>query len=56
VITSRATVVVVAEEPTVVPLSNEVEVVIQTEVICLDSDDDMPERCVELDVRVKVRD
>ena len=26
------------------------------QVICLDSDDDVPEKCVELDVRVKVRD
>ena len=48
--------VVVAEEPSVAEPSNEVEVIIRTEVICLDSDDDMPERCVELDVRVKVRD
>ena len=35
---------------------NEAEVVIRTEVICLDSDDDVPERRVELDVRVKVKD
>ena len=48
--------VVMAEEPTAAPPSNEAKVVIRTEVICLDSDDDMPERCVELDVRVMVRD
>ncbi len=48
--------VVVAEEPSVAEPSNEAEVVVRTEVICLDSDDDVPERRVELDVRVKVRD
>lgn len=36
--------------------SEEAEVVIRAEVICLDSDDDVPERCVQLDVRVKVKD
>ena len=44
-----------AKEPIAAPASNEAEVVIQTEVICLDSDEDMPERCVELDMRVKMR-
>ena len=44
--------VVVAEEPT----ASEAEVIMRKQVICLDSDDDMPEKCVELDVRVKVRD
>ena len=44
--------VAVAEEPT----SSEVEVVMRKQVICLDSDDEEPEKCVELDVRVKVRD
>lgn len=43
---------VVAEEAT----TPEAKVVIRTRVICLDSDDDMPKRCVELDVRVKVKD
>ena len=43
---------VVAEEPTV----SEGEVIMRKQVICLDSDDDVPEKCVELDVRVKVRD
>ena len=43
---------VVAEEAT----TPEAKVVIRTRVICLDSDDDMPDKCVELDVRVKVRD
>jgi hypothetical protein len=52
----ESTGVVMAEEPIAAPSPNEAEVVIQTEVICLNSDDDMPERCVELDVRVKVRD
>jgi hypothetical protein len=41
-----------AEEPT----SSEAEVVMRKQVICLDSDDEVPEKCVELDVRVKVRD
>ena len=48
--------VVVAEEPSVAEPSNEAEVVVRTEIICLDNVDDLPERCVELDVRVKVRD
>ena len=46
---------VVEEEPTTASPSKEAEVVIQTEVICLGSDDDVPERRVELDVRVKVK-
>ena len=48
--------VVVVEEPSIAEPSNEAEVVVRTEIICLDSDDDLHERCVELDVRVKVRD
>ena len=48
--------VVVADEPALEAPTNEAEVVVRTEVICLDSDDDMPERCVQLDVRVKVKD
>ena len=48
--------VVVADKPTISAPSIEVEEVIRTKVICLDSDDDMPERCVELDVRMKMRD
>jgi hypothetical protein len=47
---------VVDEDTTAASPSNEAEVVIRTEVICLDSDDDVPERRVELDVRVKVKD
>ena len=43
---------VVAEEPTV----SEAEVIMRKQVICLDSDDDMPDKVEELDVRVKVRD
>ena len=48
--------VAVAEEPSVAELANEPEVVVRTEVICLDSDDEEPEKRLELDVRVKVRD
>jgi hypothetical protein len=48
--------VVVEEELATASSSKEVEVVIQTEVICLDSDDNVPERRVELDVRVKLKD
>ena len=47
--------VVVADEPALEAPTNEAEVVVRTEVICLDSDDDV-ERCVQLDVRVKVKD
>jgi hypothetical protein len=48
--------VVVEEETPAVSPSKEAEVVIRTEVICLDSDEDVPERRVELDVRVKVKE
>jgi len=47
---------VVEEEPAAASPSKDGEVVIRTEVICLDSDDDVPDRRVELDVRVKVKD
>ena len=43
---------VVAEKAT----HTEAEVVVRTEVICLDSDDEVPNKRVELDVRVKVKD
>ena len=48
--------VAVEEHPAPASPSKEDEMVIRTEVICLDSDDEVPERRVELDVRVKVRD
>ena len=48
--------VVVEEEPAAASPSRDEEVVIRTEVICLDSDDDVPEKRVQLDVRVKVKD
>jgi hypothetical protein len=47
---------VVEEEPAAASPSKDAEVVIRTEVICLDSDDDVPDKSVELDVRVKVKD
>jgi hypothetical protein len=51
-----ATGVLVEVEPAVASPSKDEEIVIRTEVICLDSDDEVPERRVELDVRVKVKD
>ena len=42
----------VAEEPT----TSEAELVMRKQVICLDSDDDMPPKVLDLDVKVKVRD
>lgn len=47
--------VVMKKEPIAASQLKEAEVVIQTEVICLDNDDDMSERCMKLDVRVKDR-
>ena len=45
--------IVMAEDCTVAPPCNEAQVVIRTEVICLDSDDDMPERCGEIEFHIK---
>ena len=54
--TVQPTATIVEEDRGATSPSQEDEVVIRTEVICLDSDDDVPERRVELDVRVKVKD